>query len=90
MMYWYGEGMNGWGYALMTVSMILFWGLVIAGGVAIARYLSRPPRAVDAHTARPTPEQILAERFARGEIDQREYRERLQTLQADQESLPKV
>jgi len=24
MMYWHGSGMSGWGYALMTVSMILF------------------------------------------------------------------
>src|SRR5882724_7979321 len=26
MMYWYGSGMSGWGYALMTFSLILFWG----------------------------------------------------------------
>ncbi len=31
MMYWYGSGMSGWGYALMTVSMVLFWGAVIFG-----------------------------------------------------------
>ena len=29
MMYW-GNGMGGWGYVLMTVSMLLFWGLLIA------------------------------------------------------------
>jgi putative membrane protein len=28
----------------------------------------------------PTPEQLLAERFARGEIDEDEYRRRLDTL----------
>jgi putative membrane protein len=89
MMYWYGEGMNGWGYALMTISMILFWALVIAGGVAFIRYVSRPIQAGDAHAPRPTSGQILAERFARGEIDPQEYRERLQTLQANDQSLPK-
>jgi len=30
-MWWYGPGMNGWGYGLMTVSMVLFWALIILG-----------------------------------------------------------
>ncbi|WP_328404828.1 hypothetical protein [Nocardia sp. NBC_00403] len=29
---------------------------------------------------RPTPEQLLAERFARGEIDQQQYCDRMHTL----------
>lgn len=32
MMWWYGDGMNVWGYTLVTGSMVLFWGLVIVGG----------------------------------------------------------
>lgn len=36
---WYGPGMGGWGYALMTVSTVLFWGLLILGIVALIRYL---------------------------------------------------
>jgi putative membrane protein len=46
MMFWYGSGMSGWGYAFMIVSMILFWGAVIAGIVALVRYLGcsgQPP-----------------------------------------------
>jgi putative membrane protein len=35
MMWWYGPGMNGWGYGLMTLSMVLFWALVIFGVVAL-------------------------------------------------------
>src|SRR5437762_1524303 len=67
MMYWYGNGMNGWGYALMTVSMVLFWGLVIFGVVVLIRYLARASqRPQDTTAPRPTPEQLLAERFARG------------------------
>jgi putative membrane protein len=31
----------------------------------------------------PTPDQILAERFARGEIDEAEYRQRLATLRGE-------
>ena len=40
MMYW-GNGMGGWGMALMTASTLLFWGLVIAGIVALVRYTGR-------------------------------------------------
>jgi putative membrane protein len=76
---WYGNGMSGWGYAVMALSNILFWGVIIYGLVALFRYLGRtsPER-----TARPavTPEQILAERYARGEIDDEEYHRRLETL----------
>lgn len=77
MMWWYGPGMSGWGYALMTVSMVLFWALIIFGAIALVRYLARGDRAV---ASRPTPEQLLAERFARGEIDEHEYDQRLDTL----------
>lgn len=82
MMWWYGDGngMNVWGYTLMTVSMVLFWGLVVVGVIALVRYLGRADRAV--HDPRPTAEQVLAERFARGEIDEQEYRQRLDALMA--------
>ncbi|MER7756792.1 SHOCT domain-containing protein [Kitasatospora sp. NPDC097643] len=88
----------------MTVSMLLFWALVIFGGVALFRYLSRttqhgraaptstaptstaasPDRPVPDWTtpARPAPEQLLAERLARGEIDPDEYRSRLEALRS--------
>ena len=89
MMYWYGSGMSGWGYALMTVSMILFWGAVIAGIVALVRYFGRsgqPPEASPSSQTPPasqTPEQLLAERFARGEISEDEYRQRLAVLRGE-------
>ena len=76
MMFWYGNGMGGWGYALMTVGTILFWGLVIAGVILLVRYLARGPQAAE----NAAPERILAERFARGEIDEEEYRSRLTAL----------
>jgi putative membrane protein len=77
MMWWYGNGMGGWGYALMMVGNVLFWGLIIFGVVAVVRYLARGDRAVG---PRLTPEQLLAERFARGEIDEEEYHQRLTIL----------
>jgi putative membrane protein len=78
MMWWYGPGMGGWGFGLMTVGMVLFWALIILGLIAVARYLwtssDHEPEA------RPAPEELLAERFALGEIDEQEYRRRLDTL----------
>jgi putative membrane protein len=78
MMWSYGPGMSGWGFALMTIGMVLFWALIIFGLIAVARVIrsvgDRPPQA------RPTPEELLAERFARGEINEPEYRQSLNTL----------
>lgn len=86
-MWWYGNGLNGWGYALMTISMVLFWALVIYGVVLLARYLGRSDRP---GTRRPTPEDVLAERFARGEIDEPEYRQRLDSLRQNRGPVAKV
>jgi putative membrane protein len=79
----YGDHMNGWGYGFMTVGMLLFWALLIFTVILLVRYLPgrdhRPPQPPP-----PPPdegaEQILAERFARGEIDEQEYRHRLAVL----------
>jgi putative membrane protein len=79
MMFWYGHGMSGWGYTLMTIGTVLFWGLLVAGVILLARYLARGPQAVE----NADPERILAERFARGEIDEEDYRGRLATLRGD-------
>ena len=80
MMWWYGNGngIDGWGYALMTVSMVLFWGLVIFAVIAFVRTTSRGDQSVTA--ARPTAEQLLAERFARGDINEEEFTRRRQLL----------
>lgn len=79
MMYW-GNGMGGLGMVLMTVSTLLFWGLVIAGVVLLARQFGPRARSAPQAGPRPAPEQLLAERFARGEIDEDEYTRRLQVL----------
>ncbi|HEV8559940.1 MAG TPA: SHOCT domain-containing protein [Actinophytocola sp.] len=83
MMFWYGNGMSGWGYALMTISTVVFWALVIAGAIALVRYFGRTQPLSSPPPHRLTPEQVLAERFARGEIDEDEYHRRLHTLHAD-------
>jgi putative membrane protein len=62
----------------MSLGMVAFWGLVIWAVVALFRgwdgTRTRPER--------PDPEQIPAERFASGEIDEDEYRRYLQTLRS--------
>lgn len=87
MMYWNGHGMNGWGIGLMTVSMLLLWALLIVGVVALGRYVVQasehrpfPPSSGTPAPERPTPEQLLAVRLARGEIDPDEYGRRLDVL----------
>ncbi|MFF4585395.1 SHOCT domain-containing protein [Streptomyces sp. NPDC001388] len=90
-MLWYGHDPGGWGWFTMSVGMVLFWAALIACGVLLFRALSRPagPGATTgAAPPRTTPEQLLAERFARGEIDEDEYRRRLTVLRAGGEPRP--
>ena len=63
-----GNGFGVWGDALMNA--VLFWGLLFVGGCALLliHYLGERSMA----RRRPL-EQILAERLAAGEIDQRVY-----------------
>ena len=81
MMYW-GNGMGGWGMVLMSVSGLLFWGLIIAGVVWLVRPAGRAGQPGPAAGGAPAPQQVLADRFARGEIDEDEYTRRLQVLRA--------
>lgn len=74
---WGWHGNWGWGsWLVMSLFMLIFWGLVIWGVVTLVRS-TETPRESSAD-----PERILAERFARGEIDEDEYRRRLDALRA--------
>ncbi|MFI9626030.1 SHOCT domain-containing protein [Streptomyces sp. NPDC052042] len=84
-MMWYG----GWGWGgwfLMAVVTVVFWALLIAGAVALTHYVTggrgrRPgPPPGEAGWGGRRAEDLLAERFARGEIDDEEYRRRLTVL----------
>ena len=76
--------MVGWGYALMGLSTLVFWGLVITAIVLAARHVGRTTGAGPAHPPT-TAEEVLAQRYARGEIDTDGYRARLDTLRAGQD-----
>lgn len=80
-MRWYGPGMGGGGIVVMTAIMVVFLVLVIGAIVAALVYLTRSRPHLPMRAASDgMPEQILAARYARGEIDDTEYRQRLDTL----------
>jgi len=82
-MMYYGNGhMSGWGWFGMTIGMIAFWGLLIALAVLAYRAFTGGD-AIGGRNSGPAssdPRQILAVRYARGEIDEDEYQRRLATL----------
>lgn len=81
-MFWWSDHMNGWGYTMMTLSSIAFWGLVALGIIALVRVTRNSRDAETASESRATPQQLLAERYARGEIDDEEYLRRRTALAA--------
>jgi len=81
-MMWGWQGWSWWGWLAMTVGMIAFWGLVIWAVVAIFRGSGWTGRWEQPGPGRRDPEQLLAERFAAGEIDEEEYQRRLQVLRS--------
>lgn len=70
-MYPYYDGPMGWGgFAMMALSMLVFWGGLIALAVVLLR---RFPHARPAH-------RILEERLAKGEIDAEAFDQLRRTL----------
>jgi putative membrane protein len=79
MMYW-GTGMGGWGMLLTTIGGLMFWGLIITGIVVLVRSSGRGALFGPPAGQASTPQQVLADRFARGEIDEDQYTRRLHVL----------
>jgi putative membrane protein len=74
MMYWSDGGWSWWWMLPMMFFMVLLIGALI-WGLALTRSAGTP-----APSARSQPEDILDERFARGEIDVTEYTDRVNSL----------
>ncbi len=86
-MFWYDHNMGWWGYAGMGIGMVLFWALLIVGIVALVRFGTADRQSQTfAPQSPPSPEQVLADRFARGEINETEYRDRLAVLRGSAHS----
>ena len=71
---------SGWGgWILMAVLMAVFWAIVITLVALAIRYLT-VDRQRSAGPSASQAEVLLAERYARGEIDDDEYRQRMALL----------
>lgn len=81
-MWWAHEGW-GWGaWTVMMLGSVAFWGLLIWAVVALTRGAdARPEPKTD-------PQDILAARFAAGDIDEDEYRRRLDGLRSAAQAGP--
>ena len=85
----YGWDSWGWGgWVLMVLAMAVFWALVITGIVITIRYVAGGNVHTDRHPSLGSPraEDVLAERFARGEIDEDEFRRRRAAIRERQAS----
>jgi putative membrane protein len=83
-MMYYDSG-GAWGWLLMIAMMIALLGVSVLAGIALyQRTITPAPIRTDEPSRIRTdePSRILAERFARGEIDETEYRDRLSRLRA--------
>ncbi|MEO3760316.1 SHOCT domain-containing protein [Mycobacterium sp. B14F4] len=80
MMFWYDHDMGWWGYAGMGIGMVLFWAVLIVGIIALIRFTANDRQGAQFPAPPMTPEDVLASRFARGEISETEYHERLTVL----------
>ena len=75
---YFGDHMSGWGWAFMALGSVLFWVVLIVGIVILVRHLNGDNPFGSG--GRSSAENLLAQRFARGEIDEPEYRRRLMVL----------
>ncbi len=80
MMYGHSDYPGNWGSLVMIVSMVVLLAVLIGGFAFIARYVRKGPTAsAGVHISA---EDLLAERFARGDIDEDDYLTRLATIRS--------
>lgn len=77
-----GPGMmGGFGWGLgMPIFMVLFWGLIIWGIVALVRGVASPARDDATRYQAESSLEVLKKRYARGDISKEEYEEKKRDL----------
>jgi putative membrane protein len=84
-MMWWNDGWGWW--LIMPLLMVAFWVAVVWVVVSLVR--GRPAPMAGESAPPVAPEQILAQRYARGEIDDDEYRRRLDVLRSSAPTEPR-
>ncbi len=79
MMHWGGDFGMGFGW----IFMLLFWGLIIIGVIAIIKSLSGKSSAGE--NSRESAEEILEKRFAGGEISAEKFEESIKVLKQNKQ-----
>ncbi len=74
-----GIGIGGW--IVMLIAMVVFWSVIVFGVVALVRYLVHHGGPAQSATGDQA-ETILRERFAKGEINEDEYRAKLDLIRS--------
>jgi putative membrane protein len=77
---YFDHDMGWWSYAGMGIGMVVFSAAILFGIIVAVMYAVRDRSAIAPPPQSPTAEQILAARFARGEIDEAEYGHRMALL----------
>jgi putative membrane protein len=78
MMHWNGDS-SWWAWLAITLMMLTFWTVVGVAIWAVFRHLS-PNSSAPSISPTTTADEILRQRYARGELDDEELRHRLETL----------
>lgn len=80
---WHDGGIGWGGWVVMTSMMLVFWALLIFGGIALWQAIRRDatkPIERESRGEYGDALQLLDERFARGEIDVDDYQQRRELL----------
>jgi len=72
---------DGWGWMAGGLMMLIFWGGLVALVVFLVRGFGARPTGGEEKQGKPDAQEILAERFARGEISEEEFDQRRRVLE---------